>query len=74
MPQFLVAIQHPENDDPSLEGEAMIRAISARARSGRGTRCTRRGKCHPYRRVCASRLPSLSQRSRRSTHEDGKVR
>jgi len=29
MPQFLVAIQHPENYDPSLEGEAMIRDISA---------------------------------------------
>ena len=29
MPQFLVAIQHPENYDPSLEGEAMIRDINA---------------------------------------------
>ena len=29
MPQYLVAIQHPENYDPSLEGEAMIRDISA---------------------------------------------
>jgi len=29
MPQFLVAIQHPENYDPSLEGEAMIREIGA---------------------------------------------
>lgn len=29
MPQFLVAIQHPENYDPSLEGEAMIRDIGA---------------------------------------------
>ena len=29
MKQFLVAIQHPENYDPSLEGEAMIRDISA---------------------------------------------
>ena len=29
MPQFLVAIQHPANYDPSLEGEAMIRDISA---------------------------------------------
>jgi len=29
MPQYLVAIQHPENYDPSLEGEAMIREISA---------------------------------------------
>jgi hypothetical protein len=27
MPQYLVAIQHPENYDPSLEGEAMIRDI-----------------------------------------------
>jgi hypothetical protein len=29
MPQFLVAIHHPENYDPSLEGEAMIRDIDA---------------------------------------------
>jgi hypothetical protein len=29
MPQFLVAIQHPENYDASLEGEAMIRDIGA---------------------------------------------
>jgi hypothetical protein len=29
MPQFLVAIQHPENYDPSLEGEAMVRDIGA---------------------------------------------
>jgi len=29
MPQFLVAIQHPDNYDPSLEGEAMIRDIGA---------------------------------------------
>ena len=29
MPQFLVAIQHPENYDPSQEGEAMIRDIVA---------------------------------------------
>lgn len=29
MPQYLVAIQHPENYDPSLEGEAMIRDINA---------------------------------------------
>ena len=29
MPQYLVAIQHPENYDPSLEGEAMIRGIGA---------------------------------------------
>ena len=29
MPQYLVAIQHPENYDPSLEGEAMIREIRA---------------------------------------------
>jgi hypothetical protein len=28
MPQFLVAIQHPDNYDPSLEGEAMVRDIS----------------------------------------------
>jgi hypothetical protein len=27
MPQFLVAIQHPNDYDPSLEGEAMIRDI-----------------------------------------------
>ena len=27
MPQYLVAIQHPEDYDPSLEGEAMIRDI-----------------------------------------------
>ena len=27
MPQYLVAIEHPENYDPSLEGEAMIRDI-----------------------------------------------
>ena len=29
MPQYLVAIQHPEDYDPSLEGEAMIRDIRA---------------------------------------------
>ena len=29
MPEYLVAIQHPENYDPSLEGEAMIRDIGA---------------------------------------------
>jgi hypothetical protein len=27
MPQFLVSVQHPENYDPSLESEAMIREI-----------------------------------------------
>ena len=29
MPQYLVAVQHPTNYDPSLEGEAMIREIGA---------------------------------------------
>ena len=29
MPQYLVAIHHPDNYDPSLEDEAMIRDISA---------------------------------------------
>jgi len=29
MPQYLVAIHHPDNYDPSLEGDAMIRDISA---------------------------------------------
>jgi hypothetical protein len=29
MPQYLIAIQHPEDYDPSLEGEAMIRDIGA---------------------------------------------
>ncbi len=29
MPQYLVAIQHPENYDSSLEGEAMIRDVGA---------------------------------------------
>src|ERR1700728_4594808 len=29
MPQYQVAIQHPNNYDPSLEGEAMIRDIGA---------------------------------------------
>jgi len=29
MPQYLVAIQHPYNYDPSQEGEAMIRDIGA---------------------------------------------
>jgi hypothetical protein len=29
MPQYPVAIQHPQNYDPSLEGEAMIRDIGA---------------------------------------------
>ncbi len=29
MPHYLIAVQHPENYDPSLEGEAMIRDISA---------------------------------------------
>jgi len=27
MPQYLVAIHHPDNYDPSLEGEAMMRDI-----------------------------------------------
>ncbi len=29
MPQYLIAIQHPDNYDPSTESEAMIREISA---------------------------------------------
>lgn len=29
MPQYLVAVQHPENYDPSREGEAMMRDIGA---------------------------------------------
>lgn len=29
MPLFLVAIHHPDNYDPSVEGEAMIRDISS---------------------------------------------
>ena len=29
MPQYLVAVEHPENYGASLEGEAMIREISA---------------------------------------------
>lgn len=29
MPQYMVAIHHPDDYDPSLEGEAMIRDISA---------------------------------------------
>ena len=29
MPQFLVAIHHPDNYDPSAEGEAMVRDISS---------------------------------------------
>jgi hypothetical protein len=29
MPQYLVAIQHPDNYDSSVEGEAMIRDIGA---------------------------------------------
>ena len=29
MPQYLVAIHHPDNYDPSVEGEAMYRDISA---------------------------------------------
>lgn len=29
MPQFMVAIHHPDNYDPSLESEAMVRDISA---------------------------------------------
>lgn len=29
MPHYLVAIQHPSNYDPSLEGDAMIRDIGA---------------------------------------------
>ena len=29
MPEYLIAIQHPHNYDPSLEGEAMIREIGA---------------------------------------------
>jgi hypothetical protein len=29
MPKFLVAIQHPDNYDPSLEGEDLVRDVSA---------------------------------------------
>jgi hypothetical protein len=29
MPQYLVAIHHPDNYDPSTEGEAMVRDIHA---------------------------------------------
>ena len=29
MPQYLVAIHHPDNYDPSAEGEAMVREISS---------------------------------------------
>jgi hypothetical protein len=29
MPQYLVAIHHPDDYDPSLEGEAMVREIHA---------------------------------------------
>jgi hypothetical protein len=29
MPQYLVAVHHPDNYDPSLESEATIRDISA---------------------------------------------
>ena len=29
MPQYLVAIHHPDNYDPSAEGEAMVRDISS---------------------------------------------
>ena len=29
MPHYLVAIHHPDNYDPSLEGEAVVRDISA---------------------------------------------
>lgn len=29
MPQYLVSVQHPENYDPSLEGEEMMRDIGA---------------------------------------------
>jgi hypothetical protein len=29
MPQYLVAIHHPDNYDPSTEGEAMVRDINA---------------------------------------------
>jgi hypothetical protein len=36
MPQYLVAIQHPENYDPSLEGEAMIRGGNPQAEGSVG--------------------------------------
>lgn len=29
MPQYLVAIHHPDNYDPSVEGEAMVRDITS---------------------------------------------
>jgi hypothetical protein len=29
MPQYMVAVHHPDNYDPSLESEAMLREISA---------------------------------------------
>lgn len=29
MPQYLVAIHHPDNYDPSLEGEEMVRDVDA---------------------------------------------
>jgi hypothetical protein len=38
MPQYLVAIHHPDNYDPSAEGEAMVRDIDVQRRDG-GCRC-----------------------------------
>jgi hypothetical protein len=39
MPQFLVAIQLPDNYDPSLEDEAMVRDIDVLQRRDGGCRC-----------------------------------
>ena len=63
MPQYLVAIQHPGNYDSSLEGEAMIRDISAlnQAMEAAGAR------------VFAGGLESASKAKSLRKQPDGKV-
>src|SRR6202789_175616 len=63
MPQYLVAIQHPENYDPSLESEAMIRDISAlnQEMDAAGAR------------FCAGGLESTSRAKSLRKQPDGKV-
>jgi hypothetical protein len=39
MPQYPVAIQHPNNYDPSLEGEEMVRDIDMLNEEMGGCRC-----------------------------------
>jgi len=63
VPQYLVAIQHPENYDPSLEDEAMIHEIGALNKEYGGCR----------RHVLAGGLESAGHAKSLREQRDGKV-